>query len=177
MSPAEPPSLTPPMVAGGLKMKNPSRPEWDEYFLCLADLAATRSTCLRRQVGALLVADNRALATGYNGAPQGMAHCLELGCLREKLKIPSGQRHEMCRAIHAEQNAIIQAAKHGIATRNATLYCTTQPCIICAKMLINLEVNRMVFRHSYPDELSQAILVEAGYTLADSESYLVWSHP
>ena len=176
MALTDPPSSALPL-AGGLKPKALVRPDWDEYFLCLADLAATRSTCLRRQVGALLVADHRVLATGYNGAPQGMEHCLELGCLREKLEIPSGERHEMCRAIHAEQNAIIQAAKHGVSTRGATLYCTTQPCIICAKMLINLEVKHMVFRQSYPDELSGNILVEAGFALSALGNNFYWSRP
>ncbi len=152
-----------------------ARPGWDEYFLRLAELAATRSTCLRRQVGAVLVSGRRVLATGYNGAPKGLPHCLEVGCLREQLKIPSGQRHEMCRAIHAEQNAILQAAQYGVAVKAATLYCTNQPCAICAKLLLNLDVNRMVLRSSYPDELAMGLLKEAGFTPQAGAGFSVWS--
>ena len=141
------------------------RPSWNEYFLQLARQAATRSTCLRRQVGAVLVRDKRVLATGYNGAPRGVSHCLDVGCLREQLGIPSGERHELCRAIHAEQNAIIQAAVHGVAIEGATLYCTHQPCILCAKMLINCGVREIHYVEGYPDELSQAMFAEAGVTL------------
>jgi dCMP deaminase len=140
----------------------PSRPTWDEYFLQLARQAATRSTCLRRQVGAVLVRDRRVLATGYNGAPRGVAHCLEVGCLRDQLGIPSGERQELCRAIHAEQNAIIQAAIHGVAVEGATLYCTLQPCILCAKMLINAGVREIYYVEGYPDEFSRQLLDEAG---------------
>lgn len=125
-------------------------------------LAATRSTCLRRQVGAALVKDKRVLTTGYNGAPRGMAHCLEVGCMREQMKIPSGERHELCRAIHAEQNAIIQAATSGTSIYGATLYCTTFPCVLCAKMLINSGVKKIYVNDSYPDRLSQQMLDEAG---------------
>lgn len=143
----------------------PRRPSWDEYFLQLARQAATRSTCLRRQVGAVLVRDKRLLATGYNGAPRGTAHCLDIGCLREQLGIPSGERQELCRAIHAEQNAIIQAALHGVAIEGATLYTTLHPCILCAKMLINCGVTEIHYLEGYPDELSQAMLAEAGVTM------------
>jgi dCMP deaminase len=143
----------------------PRRPTWDEYFLQLARQAATRSTCLRRQVGAVLVRDKRVLATGYNGAPRGVSHCLEVGCLRDQLGIPSGERHELCRAIHAEQNAIIQAAVHGVAVDGATLYCTHQPCILCAKMLINAGVTEIVYAEGYPDEFSQQMFAEAGVKL------------
>jgi dCMP deaminase len=138
------------------------RPSWDEYFLQLALQAATRSTCLRRQVGAVLVRDKRVLATGYNGAPRGTSHCLDIGCLREQLGIPSGERHELCRAIHAEQNAIIQSSVHGVAIDGAALYCTHHPCILCAKMLINCGVGEIHYLEGYPDELSREMLEEAG---------------
>lgn len=144
-------------------MPTDARPSWDEYFMQIADVAATRSTCLRRHVGAVLVYDRRILATGYNGVPAGIVHCSDRGCLREQLGIPSGTQHELCRGLHAEQNAIIQAARHGgIAADGATLYCTTHPCVQCSKMLINAGVRRVVFRDSYPDELSESLLREAG---------------
>jgi dCMP deaminase len=142
-----------------------SRPSWHEYFLQLARQAATRSTCLRRQVGAVLVRDKRLLATGYNGSPRDTAHCLDMGCLREQLGIPSGERQELCRAIHAEQNAIIQAAVHGVAIDGATLYSTLQPCVLCAKMLINCGVKEIHYLEGYPDELSAAMFEEAGVRL------------
>lgn len=132
----------------------------------IAFLVAQRSTCLRRQVGSLLVSDRRILATGYNGAPQGLAHCGELGgCLREQLGIPAGERQELCRALHAEQNAIIQAAVHGVGLREVTCYSTTQPCVTCAKMLINANVSRIVFAGEYPDELAREMLAEAKVVL------------
>jgi len=144
-----------------------SRPDWDDYFMQICHVVATRSTCLRRKVGALLVRDRRILATGYNGPPKGLAHCEELGgCYREKLGIPSGQRVELCRASHAEQNAIIQAAVHGVALDgDITCYCTTQPCVVCAKMLINANVTRIVYEGEYPDELALQIMQEAGVEL------------
>ena len=138
------------------------RPDWDEYFLDIAALVARRSTCRRRSVGALLVRDRRLLTTGYNGAPSGLRHCLDIGCLREEMKIPSGERHELCRGLHAEQNAIIQAALHGVSIRGATLYCTSHPCIICSKMIINSGISGVVFRDGYSDGLSREILTEAG---------------
>jgi dCMP deaminase len=141
------------------------RPSWHEYFLQLARQAATRSTCLRRQVGAVLVRDKRLLATGYNGSPRNTAHCLDVGCLREQMGIPSGERQELCRAIHAEQNAIIQAAVHGVAIEGATLYTTLQPCILCAKMLINCGVREIHYLEGYPDELSLQMFEEAGVSL------------
>ena len=141
------------------------RPSWHEYFLQLARQAATRSTCLRRQVGAVLVRDKRLLSTGYNGSPRGTAHCLDVGCLREQMGIPSGERQELCRAIHAEQNAIIQAAVHGVAIEGATLYATLQPCILCAKMLINCGVREIYYLEGYPDELSLQMFEEAGVSL------------
>ena len=145
------------------------RPSWHVYFLQLALQAATRSTCLRRQIGAVLVRDKRVLATGYNGAPRGVGHCLEVGCLREQLGIPSGERHELCRAIHAEQNAIIQAALHGVAIDGSMLYCTHQPCILCAKMLINCGVKEIHYLEGYPDALSLEMLEEAGVSLHREE--------
>lgn len=125
-------------------------------------VVATRSTCLRRQVGAVVVKDKRLLTSGYNGAPQGLAHCLEVGCLRDKLGVTSGQRHELCRGLHAEQNAIVQAALHGVSIAGATLYCTHQPCSACTKMIINAGIRRIVYEYPYPDELSRDLLTEAG---------------
>jgi len=142
------------------------RPSWDEYFMQICRVVATRSTCLRRQVGAILVSDRRILATGYNGAPKGLKHCAELGgCYREQMNVPSGERQELCRALHAEQNAIIQAAVHGVKLENVTAYCTTMPCVTCAKMLINADVRRIVYEADYPDELSRQMLAEAGVEL------------
>ena len=138
-----------------------SRPGWDEYFMDMARLASRRSTCLRRAVGAVLVKDRRMLATGYNGAPSGLAHCSETGCLREELKVPSGERAEICRGLHAEQNAILQAAFHGVSIAGATLYCTNQPCAICVKMLINAGIQEIVFGDGYPDPLAEKLLLEA----------------
>ena len=140
------------------------RPSWDTYFMQIADLVKTRSTCLCRQVGAVIVKDKRIVSTGYNGAPARTAHCLDVGCMREKLGIPSGQRHELCRAIHAEQNAIIQAAIHGVAIEGSTLYTTVHPCILCAKMLINCGVAEIHYLEGYPDDLSREMLSEAGVT-------------
>jgi len=138
------------------------RPSWDEYFMEIVELIKTRSTCLRRQVGALIVKDKRILATGYNGAPMGCKHCSDIGCIREKHKIPSGQRHELSRAIHAEQNAIVQAAYSGTSVKGGTLYVTHQPCVLCAKMAINAGIKKIVFKGDYPDELSMELLKEAG---------------
>ncbi|MDD7510935.1 MAG: cytidine/deoxycytidylate deaminase family protein [Peptostreptococcaceae bacterium] len=139
------------------------RPSWDNYFMDMAKLTSTRSTCLRRQVGAVIVKDKHIIATGYNGAPRGLKHCAEMGgCLREKLNVPSGQRHELCRALHAEQNAIIQAATLGQSIEGATIYVTHQPCAICSKMIINAGINRIVVDEGYPDEMATEILAEAG---------------
>lgn len=137
------------------------RPSWDEYFMQMAHLVSKRATCIRRRVGAVLVRDKRILATGYNGAPSGLEHCLDIGCLREKLKIPSGQRHELCRGLHAEQNALIQASLHGISVKDSVLYATNQPCIICAKMLINAGIKQIVIGDGYPDELALDFLKQA----------------
>jgi len=143
------------------RKKTKKRPSWDEYFLEVACLVAKRATCLRRSVGAVLVKDKRILATGYNGSPKGMAHCLDTGCLRDKLKVPSGQRQELCRGLHAEQNVLIQSALYGISSENSTLYVTNQPCVICAKMIINAGIKEIVISDGYPDELAKKFLKEA----------------
>ncbi len=137
------------------------RPSWESYFMGIACLVAKRSTCLRRLVGAVVVKDKRILTTGYNGAPSGIRHCLEVGCLREQMKIASGERHELCRGIHAEQNAIIQAAYHGVSIKGATLFCTTLPCSICAKMIINAGIKKIYYLAGYADALAQDMLREA----------------
>lgn len=134
------------------------RPSWDEYFMEMTKLTAKRSTCLRRQVGAVLVKDTRVIATGYNGAPSGVTHCEVTGCLRQKLNVPSGERHELCRGLHGEQNAIIQAALHGVSTEGATIYCTTKPCSICTKMIINAKISRIVYEEHYDDALADELL-------------------
>lgn len=139
-----------------------TRPGWDEYFMEITRLVSRRSTCLRRQVGAVVVKDKNILASGYNGVPTGITHCAETGCLRAKLNVPSGERHELCRGLHAEQNAIIQAARHGTNIDGATLYSTTMPCIICAKMIINAGIRRVVYEEGYADELSREMVAESG---------------
>lgn len=139
------------------------RPDWDEYFMEMAVLTAKRSTCLRRQVGAVIVKDKHIVATGYNGAPRGLAHCEDRGgCLRQQLGVPSGERHELCRALHAEQNAIIQAAALGNSIEGASIYVTNQPCAICAKMIINAGIKKIFVKEGYPDEMAVEILAEAG---------------
>jgi dCMP deaminase len=142
-------------------MTDSQRPPWPVYFMDIADLVARRSTCRRRSVGAVAVKDKRILASGYNGAPSGIPHCLEVGCLREEQGIPSGERHELCRGIHAEQNVIIQAAFHGVSIQGATLYCTNLPCIICSKMLINAGIRQIVYREGYADPLSRELMEAA----------------
>ena len=134
-----------------------NRPSWHQYFMEMAYLASKRSTCLRRKVGAIIVVDNQIISTGYNGAPKHVRHCIETGCLREKLNVPSGERHEICRAIHAEQNAIIQAAVFGVSIKGATMYVTNYPCIICAKMIVNAEISELVYAEGYPDPASEII--------------------
>ena len=129
--------------------------------MSIAQLVATRSTCLRRKVGAVLVKDKRIMATGYNGAPTGVRHCEETGCLRERLNVMPGERHELCRGLHAEQNVIIQAAYYGITTKGTTLYSTHLPCIICSKMLINAGVEKVFFLDGYPDPLAEQMVAEA----------------
>ncbi|EEU03230.1 cytidine and deoxycytidylate deaminase zinc-binding region [Eubacterium saphenum ATCC 49989] len=147
-------------------MDDNERISWDEYFMRFAELAATRTTCLRRSVGAVIVKNKHILATGYNGAPKKVPHCKDLGgCLREKLNVPSGERHELCRALHAEQNAIIQCAMSGQNIEGATIYITHQPCIICSKMIINAGIKRIVVREGYPDNLAKQILSEAGLSI------------
>ncbi len=131
----------------------------------MAKLASRRSSCLRRAVGAVLVKERRLLATGYNGVPTGVTHCEVSGCLREKLNVPSGERHELCRGLHAEQNAILQAALHGVSIKESSLYCTNLPCIICAKMLINAGVRRIVYLDGYADVLAGEMLEEVGMEL------------
>lgn len=138
------------------------RPSWPEYFMGITKLVATRSTCLRRHVGAILVKDKRILASGYNGAPSGLRHCEEVGCLRANTSVPSGERHELCRGLHAEQNLILQAAYHGISIRDAILYCTNKPCVICTKMIINAGITKIYYEDGYDDPLSDQMLSEAG---------------
>lgn len=138
-----------------------NRPDWDEYFMEMAELAATRASCLRRKVGAVLVKNRKVLATGYNGAPKDIAHCEVTGCLREKMEVPSGQRHEICRGVHAEQNLVAQAAFHGVKTEGAAVYCTHQPCIICTKIMINAGVKKIYFKNAYADEFAEKLLKES----------------
>lgn len=141
--------------------KTITRPDWDQYFMEIAEIIKKRSTCLRRLVGAVIVKDNRILSTGYNGAPKGLKHCQEVGCLRSNLSVPSGERHELCRGLHAEQNAIIQAAVFGTAIEGATIYTTLSPCVLCTKMIINAGIKRIVLREDYNDSLSISMLEES----------------
>lgn len=142
------------------------RPTWDEYFIAITKQVATRSTCLRRKVGAIIVKDKRILTTGYNGAPRGVKSCIEIGrCMRQDMDVPSGQRHEICRALHAEQNAVIQAAYHGVQIAGSDVYSTTQPCILCAKMLINAGIKKIYYYEEYPDYFALELLEEAGVEL------------
>ncbi|MFH0964851.1 MAG: cytidine/deoxycytidylate deaminase family protein [Planctomycetota bacterium] len=142
-----------------------SRPSWDEYFMRIAQAVSMRSTCLRRRVGAILVRNKRILASGYNGVPRGLMHCEERGCIREEAQVPSGQRHELCRGLHAEMNAMLQAAVHGVSIAGATLYTTSHPCSLCVKMLINCDVPRIVLAEDYPDDLASELLAEAAVTV------------
>ena len=141
------------------------RPDWDSYFMSVAKVISSRSTCLRRQVGAVVVKESRILSTGYNGAPSGLEHCLDIGCKREEEGVKSGERHELCRGLHAEQNALLQAAVYGVSIKGATLYCTHQPCVLCAKMLCQAGIQRVVFGGDYPDLLAQKILKEGRVSL------------
>jgi len=138
-----------------------NRPSWNEYFMEIALLVRKRSTCLRRQIGCVIVNDKKVMATGYNGPPSGLRHCIDIGCLRVKMGIPSGERHELCRALHAEQNAIIQAAIFGVNIRGSVVFCTHFPCSLCAKMLINVKASKIYYIEGYPDELSKSLLSEA----------------
>lgn len=148
------------------------RPSIDEYFIEIASVVAKRSTCMRNRVGAVIVRDKRIISTGYNGAPSNMQHCLDIGCIRQQQNIESGTRHEKCRAVHAEQNAIIQAALHGVMTEGATLYCTHQPCILCAKMIINAKIKRVVYVTSYPDSDAIDFFKDAGVKVIQMLSVL-----
>ncbi|MFC1956370.1 cytidine/deoxycytidylate deaminase family protein [Chloroflexota bacterium] len=143
-------------------MKTFTRPSSDEYFLKIASVVAERSTCRRHHVGAVAVRDKHILSTGYNGAASGTRDCLELGCIRDKLNIPSGTRHEICRGIHAEQNVIIQASLHGVSIEGSTIYCTHTPCILCAKMLVNARIKRLVSFGSYNDDAFIELFRETG---------------
>ena len=146
-----------------------TRPSSDEYFLKVAAVVAERSTCRRHHVGAVAVRDKQILATGYNGAPTGSPDCLELGCLRDELNIPSGERHEICRAIHAEQNVIIQAALHGVSLEGATIYATHTPCVLCAKMLVNAKIRRYTSFGTYNDEAFIQLFQGAGIVFSKLE--------
>ncbi len=137
------------------------RPSWTTYFMDITELVSKRSTCVRRAVGAVLVKDKQILATGYNGAPTGITHCFDTGCLREQMNIPSGERHELCRGVHAEQNAIVQAAFYGVSIQDSTLFCTNLPCSICAKMLINAGIKKIYFKSGYADTMSEEMMKEA----------------
>ena len=145
--------------------RNRQRPDWEIYFLKIAQLASTRSTCIRRQVGAVLVKEKKILATGYNGVPSGISHCEDVGCLRDEEGVPSGERHELCRGLHAEQNAILQAAYHGVSIQGSVLFCTNFPCVICSKMLINAGIRQIFYLEGYPDPLSETMLNESGMEL------------
>jgi dCMP deaminase len=142
----------------------------DEYFIEIAQTVAKRSTCLHREVGAVLVRDKHIISTGYNGAPSGLPHCEEVGCLREKNSIPSGERHELCRGVHAEANAIIQAALHGISTENSSMYCTHQPCVLCTKLIINARIKEVIYKEPYPDALSLELMKQAKIKLRQLDS-------
>jgi len=146
------------------------RPSWDQYFMGVAFLVCERSTCLRRKVGAVLTKDKQILATGYNGAPKGIPHCEVTGCLREELGIPSGQRHEICRGLHAEQNVILQAASFGVSTKGSILYVTNTPCSICAKMIINAGILEVVIANEYPDKMAIDFLKQANVKLRKIEN-------
>jgi dCMP deaminase len=143
-------------------MEDRMRPTWDRYFLDIANVISGRSTCLRRQVGALVVKDKRILTTGYNGAPRGLAHCSETGCLRDEAGAASGTTHELCRGLHAEQNAILQAALHGVSIDGGVMYSTHQPCVLCTKMVINAGLGAIYYLEPYEDPLAQRLLEEAG---------------
>lgn len=147
-------------------MSAEARPDWDDYFMEIARVVSTRSTCLRRSVGAVIVVNRQIVATGYNGTPRNLPHCAEVGCLREQLHVPSGQMHELCRGIHAEQNAVVQAAYHGVSVNGGTVYCTHQPCVVCTKILINAGIKRIVYANPYPDKLAQAMLEASGMEIS-----------
>lgn len=143
------------------------RPTNDEYFMSMAQLVSSRSTCIRRKVGAVIVKEKRVLSTGYNGSPKGTRHCEELGCIREQMKIPSGTRHELCRGVHAEQNAVVQAAYFGVSVNGASIYTTTFPCSMCAKILINAGIKEIIYSEGYMDDLSKSLLSETDITIRE----------
>ncbi len=151
-------------------LRKDNRPSWEDYFMDIAVLVSKRSTCIRRSVGAVIIKDKRILSTGYNGAPSGISHCLDVGCLRETMDIPSGERHELCRGTHAEQNAIIQAALYGVSIKDATVFCTNLPCSICAKMIINAGIKKIVYLYGYADSMSRDMLEEADINLIKLEN-------
>jgi dCMP deaminase len=159
----------------GRSPRQDRRPSWDDYFLHIATVVAQRSTCLRRKVGAALVLDKRILATGYNGAPSGLPHCAEVGCLRDRRGVPSGERHELCRGLHAEENALLQAARYGIRIEGSTIYTTHVPCSMCTKMIINCGIRRVVATRDYPDGLGRELLGEAGIELCLKPSWKPWA--
>ena len=138
------------------------RPSKDEIFMHIAELVAKRGTCPRGQCGAVVTIGDRIISTGYNGAPSGLAHCADLGCVREATHVPSGERHELCRGLHAEQNAIIQAAYHGVSIKGAVLYSTHLPCSICVKMVINAGIGHVLHLEGYPDDLAATLISESG---------------
>ncbi len=141
------------------------RPDNDTYFMRMAELVASRSTCLRRNVGAVVVKEKRVLTTGYNGAPKGLKHCAEVGCVRLVNNIQSGTRHELCRGVHAEQNAVIQAAYFGVSIKESVIYTTNFPCVMCAKILVNAGIREIVYKDDYIDELSREVLTESGISV------------
>lgn len=145
------------------------RPTWDEYFMNIAEMVKTRSTCLRRHVGAVIVKDKRILSTGYNGAPARSKHCAEIGCIRMQMNVPSGEKHELCRASHAEMNAIAQAAMSGTSVNGAWIYVTCQPCVICSKILINSGIYKIIYAGEYPDALSLSLLKESSIRIVKYE--------
>ncbi|MCL4312265.1 MAG: cytidine/deoxycytidylate deaminase family protein [Candidatus Thermoplasmatota archaeon] len=150
------------------------RPSWDEYFMRMAYLAASRSNCTRRKVGAVIVRDNNVLATGYNGPPSHTVNCDIVGCIRDELNVPSGERHELCRGLHAEQNAIIQAAVNGSSIKGSKIYITTHPCVVCSKMIMNSDIEEIIFAEGYPDDLAELMLLESNikirkFNLTDGE--------
>lgn len=151
-------------------MRKITRPDWDDYFIGVAELVKKRSTCLRREVGAVLVKERRILATGYNGAPSGLPHCEQTGCLRQKLNVPSGERHELCRGLHAEQNVLLQAAMYGVSVKGSKLYVTCVPCSICAKMIVNAGINELIYSDSYPDRIANSLFKKAGVKLKKYKS-------
>ncbi len=150
-----------------------NRPKWNDYFMKITEDVSERATCVKRKVGAIIVKNNRILSTGYNGAPKGFDHCTDDTCIRKQMNVPSGQRHELCRGLHAEQNAIVQAAVHGVSIEGSTMYCNYQPCAICVKMIINAGIIKLVYAGGYPDELAEEMLKESKLQVVKHESVSV----